>query len=114
MKSSTTVMSREKPSNIRSHAAKAHIGNVLFCTKTSPKTGNNDTISTHHQRAHMKNIEDCIFDEYLKNNSMYISMNDKAYLRPGTDVGFRVVRNKKLHDVTEDSLQKRLPQHNFL
>ena len=44
---------------------------------------------------------------------MYISMDDKAYLRPGTDVGFRVVRNKKLNDVTEDPLQKRLPQHDF-
>ena len=44
---------------------------------------------------------------------MYISIDDKAYLRPGTDVGFRVVRNKKLYDVTENSLQKRLPQHDF-
>ena len=44
---------------------------------------------------------------------MYISMDDKVYLRPGTDVGFRVVRNKKLYDVTEDSLQKRLPQHDL-
>ena len=50
----TTVMSREKPSNIRLHAAKAHIGNALFCTKTPPKTGENDTISTQHQRAHIK------------------------------------------------------------
>ena len=113
IESSTTVMNRGKPSNIRSHAAKAHIGNALFCTKRPPKTGENDTISTHRQRAHIKNIKHCIFDENLKNNSMYISMDDKAYLRPGTDVGFRVVKNRKLYDVTEDSLQKRLPQHDF-
>ena len=97
IKSSTTVMNRGKPSNIRSHAAKAHIGNALLCTKTPPKTGENDTISTHYQRA-QKKVKHCIFDENLKNNSMYISMDDKAYLRPGTDVGFRVVRNKKLYD----------------
>ena len=54
IKSSITVMNRGRPSNIRSHAAKAHIGNALFCTKTPPKTGENDTVSTHHQRAHIK------------------------------------------------------------
>ena len=108
-------MNRGKLSNIRSHAAKAHIGNTLFCTKTSPKNGENDTISTHHQRAHIKNIKHFILDENLKNNSMYISMDDKACLRPKTDVGFKVgvVRNKKLYDVTKDSLQKSLPQHDF-
>ena len=113
IKSSTTVMNRGKSSYIRSYAAKAHIGNALFCTKTPSKTGVSDTISTHHQRAHIKNIKHCIADENLKNNSMYIRMDDKAYLRPRTDVGFRVVRNKKLYDVTEDSLQKRLHQHDF-
>ena len=39
-------------------------------------------------------------------------MDDKAYLRLGTDVGFRVVRNKKLYDITEES-QRKLPQHDF-
>ena len=105
-------MNRGKPSNSGSRAAKAHIGKALFCTRTPPNPGENEIISTHYQRAHIKGIKHHIFNNKLNSRSIYISMDDKAYLRPGTDVGCRVVRNKKLYDITEES-QRKLPQHDF-
>ena len=54
-KSATTVTNRGKPKNVRSIAAKTHVGKWLWCTKKPPKTEDHDTVSTHHQRAHVLN-----------------------------------------------------------
>ena len=62
-------------------------GNWLFCTKKPPKTEEEGHESTHHQRAHIKINRMEMFSENgaLKDLSIDISMDDKAYLRPGTD-----------------------------
>ena len=46
--SATTVANRGKPKNVRSTAAKSHVGKLLWCTKKPPKTEDHDTVSTHH------------------------------------------------------------------
>ena len=68
-----------------------HRGAMLFCTKKPPKTEEHSTETIHHQRAHVKLNRFDMFNEQslLKTFGLEISMDDKAYIRPGTDVGFR-------------------------
>ncbi len=44
---------------------------------------------THHQRAHIHNAKHDMFPDELQNHGLVVSMDDKVYLRPGTDVGAR-------------------------
>ena len=39
-------------------------------------------------------------------------MDDKAYLRPGTDVGFRDTKLRKIY-VSDSDKSRKLPQHDF-
>ena len=78
------VTNRGKPRNIRSMAAKSHKGKWLWCTKKPPKTEDHDKESTHHQRAHVRNAKHTMFGDEEKDHSLVFSMDDKAYLRPGT------------------------------
>ena len=57
IKSATTIGNRGKPKNIRSIAAKSHIGKWLWCSKKPPKTEDHDTVSTYHQHAHVFNAK---------------------------------------------------------
>jgi hypothetical protein len=99
IKSATTVTNRGKPKNIRSVAAKSHVGKWLWCTKKPPKTEDDDTVSTHHQRAHVLNATLTMFSDSQKEHSLVVSMDDKAYLRPGTDVGARNTKAGVIYDV---------------
>ena len=85
----------------------------LWCTKKSPKTEDHVTECTHHQRAHVLNANLTMFGEGQKENSLLISMDDKAYLWPGTDVGVRDTKAGVIYDVCEPEKQKQLPQHDF-
>lgn len=40
-------------------------------------------------------------------------MDDKAYLRPGTDVGARATKTGVIYDVIDPEEEKKLPQHDF-
>ena len=40
-------------------------------------------------------------------------MDDKAYLRPGTDVGARNTKASVIYDVCDPNEQKKLKQHDF-
>ena len=113
IKSSTTVLNRRRPKNINSRAAKAHIGKSLFCSKNPPKTETELGLATHHQRAHIRNCKLDMFNEENKNRSLLISFDDKAYIRPGRDVGARNVKKGVIYDVSDPSKQKALPQHDF-
>ena len=113
IKSATTVTNQGKPRNIRSMAAKSHKGKWLWCTKKPPKTEDHDTESTHHQRAHVRNAKHRIFGDDEKDHSLLISMDDKAYLRPGTDVGARATKTGVIYDVIDPEEEKKLPQHDF-
>lgn len=84
IRSATTVYNRSKPNNVRSKAAKQHLGKWLFCCKKLPKTEDDSVETTHHQRAHVRNTK---MELALQSpeSSLVCSMDDKAYLRPGTD-----------------------------
>ncbi len=85
IKSATTPWNRSRPRNIRSRQARLHIGKGIFCTKKPPKAEDCDNENTHHQRSHCKNVQ-----QFLSSNnsnrkfSFMKSMDDKAYIRPGT------------------------------
>ena len=106
IKSATTVLNRKRPRNKASRAANAHIGKWLFCAKKPPKTEREANECTHHQRKHVKNAKISIFQKGRENRSLILSMDDKAYLRPGTDVGMRNVKSGRIYDVVDDEKQK--------
>lgn len=83
IRSATTVYNRSRPKNVRSLAAKQHRGKWLFCSKKPPKTEDSSVETTHHQRAHVKNAKLEVTQE-SRDGSLICSMDDKAYLRPGT------------------------------
>ena len=114
IKSATTVTNRGKPKNVRAVEAKAHNhGKWLWCAKKPSKTKAHDTESTHHQRAHVRNAKFTLFAEDQKNHGVLISMDDKAYLRPGTDVGARDSKAGVVYDVADPEKRRELPQHDF-
>ena len=111
IKSATTVLNRSKPRNARSIQARLHKGKGLSCTKKPPKAEDKDNENTHYQRAHIKNIKMEFFSKAKETTHKYCfmqSMDDKAYLRPGTSEGFQNTR-------IEESLplQKLKKQENF-
>lgn len=50
-----------------------------------PKTENNENVCPKHQRKHVRNVKQSLFSGNCKGEGLVISMDDKAYLRPGTD-----------------------------
>ena len=46
-------------------------------------------------------------------NSLIISMDDKAHLKPGTDVGAKGARNQVILQPSDVSCSRVLPQHDF-
>ncbi|CAC5384653.1 unnamed protein product [Mytilus coruscus] len=115
LKSAKTVHLRARPRKINTIEGKRHKGNWLFCTKKTPNTEDHSTELTHHQRAHVKlNREDMFSTNSLfKYSSLDISFDDKAYIRPGTDVGLSDTKAGKIFTLTDESKQKKLPQHDF-
>ena len=91
IRSSVTAWNRSKPRNIRSIQAKRHKGKMLFCTRKPPKTEDNSNESTHDQRAHKKNVVRKLFSKNVGDERKYSfarSIDDKAYVRPGTSESF--------------------------
>ncbi|CAH3184731.1 unnamed protein product [Porites lobata] len=113
IKSATTVVNRGKPRNKSSRAAKAHLGKWLFCSKKPPKTEKVSNECTHHQRKYVKNAKLSIFEKEGEKDGLVISVDDKAYLRPETDVGMRDVKTGRIYDVADEEKQRKLPQHDF-
>ena len=108
IKSATTVLNRGRPKNLSSRQAKLHLGKWLFCAKKPPKTEYEANECTNHQRKHVKNAKLSLFDK----DGLVLSMDDKAYLRPGTDVGVRNVKAGRIY-VSDPEKQRKLPQHDF-
>lgn len=112
IKSRSTIQLLSKPRNIRSRQAKYHHGRGLFCTKRPSKTGCENNVNTHHQRAQVKLLREEMFSDPEKGKSAFIiSMDDKATLKPGTDVGMKGARNEKVLTSIESS--GAMPQHDF-
>lgn len=115
IKSATTSWNRTKPRNKRSRQAKKHIGRGLFCTKKPPKTEDKQNVNTHHQRAHVKNVQRFLFSDKTKHNRKYCfaqSCDDKAYLRPGTSEGFEKTRNVKILTLASEGARQ-LPKYDW-
>jgi hypothetical protein len=94
IKSASTAWNRSAPCNKRSRQVKLHCGNELFCTKKPPKAEDNDNRNTHHQRCHIKNVQLQLFNDQSEAKFAYLhSMDDKAYVRPGTSEGFEKTKN---------------------
>ena len=73
--------------NMRSRQAKLHHGRGLFCTRKPSKTGCENNINTHCQHSQVKLLREQMFtDEDMAETSLIISMDDKATLKPGTDM----------------------------
>ena len=88
LKSAKTVLNRGRPRNKRSLQAKCHnVGKWLFCSRAPPKTRMDDRIHTRHQwQAHklLKMDAWSTSQKMVQHLYLYISKDDKAYLRPGT------------------------------
>ena len=52
-------------------------------------------------RAHIRNVKHDMFKPENNNQSLIISFDDKAYLRPCTDVGVRDVKKSVIFDVAD-------------
>ena len=117
IRSATTVYNRARPRNKRSMQAKRHTGKGLFCwKKKTPKGEEKSNKNTHYQRAHVKNIKKRFWgaknDESRKFCFMR-SMDDKAYLRPGTSEGFEKARNLRILTLTDKEKERKLPKYDW-
>ena len=111
----STVLARGKPKRKDSIQAKRHLGQSLFCCKKPPKTEDNETELTHHQRAHVRNaIEDFCHNEDDRKYALIKSMDDKAYVRPGTSVGLRDVKRGGIFQPCDSEVARKLPKYDWV
>ena len=116
IRSATTVWHRSAPRNKRSIQAKRHKFKGLFCTKKPPKTEDKDNENTHHQRAHVRNVQRTFWSQKTSSNRQFVfmqSIDDKAYVRPGTSEGFSKARNVKVLMPSDINKQRKLPKYDF-
>ena len=113
IKSASTIYMRGRPKRLNTIEGKKHRGGMLFCTKKPPKTEVDSNETTRHQKALVKLLNVFGQDSTLKSYGMEISMDDKAYIRPGTDVGYRNTRAGVILGLSNEKKQKKLPQHDF-
>ena len=114
IKSKSTIQLLSKPNNSRSRQAKFHHGLGLFCTRKPSKSGCENNENTHHQRAQISLLRDQMFtNPDIASSSIIISMDDKASLKPGTDVGVKGSRKQSILTPTDMEKGKILPQHDF-
>ena len=115
MRSASTAYLRSRPKQLNTIEGRRHVGKWLFCTKKPPKTESHSNETTHHQRAHIKLNRIDVFQQEgeLKELGVEISFDDKACLRPGTDVGFRETKSGSIFQVADEEKQRKLPLHDF-
>ena len=113
IKSATTVYNRSKPRYLQ---AKRHRGKSLFCCKKPPKAEDIDNENTHYQRAHVKNVKITFFGKESEESSKLCfmrSIDDKAYLRPGTSEGFSNTRNQRILTTTDVDKARAPPKYDW-
>ncbi|CAH1240833.1 Hypp6108 [Branchiostoma lanceolatum] len=89
-------------------------GKGLWCSKKPPKTEDRDDECTHHQRKHVALAKEHLFGKEAgtsRKNALLISMDDKAYLRPGTSEGF--TGTSAVLQPTDEDHARTLPLHDF-
>lgn len=110
------MYNRARPRNKRSVQAKRHTGKGLFCWKKPPKGEEKSNENTHYQRAHVKNIKKRFWDAKNAESTKFCfmrSMDDKAYLRPGTSEGFEKARNLRILTLTDEEKARKLPKYDW-
>lgn len=113
IKSAITVWNRSLARNKRSKQASNHIGKGLFCTSKPPKAEDMDNESTHHQRAHVRNVQQFLCENASDRQYALIhSMDDKAYVRPGTSEGLEKTRKVRIINLTGEGA-KQLPKYDW-
>lgn len=61
------------------------LGKGLFCSKKPPKTEDSEDLLTHHQRKLVDLAKHHLFaDKDCHKFAIHMSVDDKAYIRPGT------------------------------
>ena len=116
IRSSITAWNRSRPKIVRSTQAKRHRGKMLFCTRKPPKTEDNSNESTHYQRARKKNVVRRLFSRKVGDERKYCfarSIDDKAYVRPGTTEGFEKTRNKRILTPSTNERSRQLPKYDW-
>ena len=116
IRSATTVWNLSKPKNSRSRQAKLHRGSGLFCTRALYKADDKHNENTHHRRAFKKNVRDFFFSSITESERKFClmrSIDDKAYLRPGTSEGFNSVRSKRILTPTAKDQIRKLPKYDW-
>lgn len=113
--SKSTVRLLSKPKYIRSRQAKLHHGRALFCTRKPPKDDKEDNENTHHQRCQIKLLKHEMFgvDDDFASQAVMISMDDKSYMRPDTDIGVKGARKQAILTPADNERSRSLPQHDF-
>lgn len=116
VRSVTTAWNRSAPRRKNSIQARNHVGMGLWCTKKPPKAEENYNECTHHQRAHVSNVRKFLFSAKSAGCSKYTfmrSIDDKAYLRPGTGEAMDKSRNTRILIPAAKEKAKKLPIHDW-
>ena len=116
IKPATTVYNRCKPESSRSIQASRHNGEGLMCFRKPPKAEDNENENTNFQRAHVKNVKMILFSDTSNESKRYSflhSIDDKAYILPGTSEGFSSARNIKILSLDYATKAKKPPKYNW-
>ena len=116
IRSAVTVSNLSRPRNKRSRQAKLHTGRGLFCTKKPYKSEDASNKNTHHQRAHVLNVKRFFCSDRNKEIQPFTfirSIDDKAYLRPGTSEGFCSARNTRILAPSAVARARKLPKYDW-
>ena len=115
IRSAVTVSNLSRPTNKRSRKAK-HTGRGLFSTKKRYKSEDSSNKNTHYQRAHVLNVKRFFCSDrnrVIRHFTLIRSMDDKAYLRPGTSEGFCSVRNTRILTSSAETKMRKLPKYDW-
>ena len=86
-----------------------------FAVKRPRKPKINKTELTHHQRAHVKNeIFNFCYESEGRKFFFIKSIDDKAYVRPGTSVGVRDVTKSGIYQPTDSNAARKLPKYDWV
>ncbi len=117
IRSNTTIWNRSKPSN--KYVFKQKIikdRDYLFCTRKPYKGEDKDNENTHHQHTFVNTMKRYFFSEKMAELwpfCLMSSIDDIAYLRPGTSEGFRNVRNGRILMPSAVEKMKNLPKYDW-
>lgn len=118
IKSSRTVALWQKPRKQNTREGQRHRQAVdcryMFTCKKPEETLEETHIDTHHQRAHAKIVRKEAYEDAspIRSFTLDISMDDKATLKAGTDLGWQGTKGRGIFMSTQNPQEYR--RHNFV